>query len=188
MTRENETPPQEHDRQLIRQAAERITREPVMVVHLRVRKVVYHVPHRTRLGAEGGRGSARRAVSTALRVLLFVLYLPVALVSSLLSEVGIEFAFWPKGKFFVRGNASCAALPLADALRDAGGEAWLAWSDSQVALLTTGSLSPRVLWHGSGDRSPEVEINKSNLHWSDGSRIGIDLDIQEKTRVHNGTA
>lgn len=127
-------------------------------------------------------------MSTLLRVLLFILYLPVVLVMSLLSEIGIDFDPWPKGKFFVRGDESCAALPLADALRDAGKEAWLAWSKSQVLLLTIDNSIARVLWHGSGDQSPSVEINKGNLQWSDGSRIGMGLDIHEKTHVHNRTA
>lgn len=135
----------EQERESVRQTASQLTGETTSVVHLAARSVTYGVPERWRNGSPRGTTRAARWLHAALMVVVVVLMFPVAIVTGLLSDIGIEPPARRTGKISLHGKESASALPFADALREAPRSAWLTWSKSQVALLTMDDHGARVL-------------------------------------------
>lgn len=185
MARATDTPElDDQDREAVRRAAAQLTRESTSVVRLTFRTVIYYVAGRQR------NGTPRSKITTALLLIpLAILWIPTAIVLGVLSEIGIELHSRRARKIFVHGKNSCQALPFADAVRDARGDVWLAWSKSQVALLATSDHGPQVLWRGTGHERPKLQVAKRKLHWPDGSNVKFDLSADERARVkaRNGT-
>lgn len=179
----------EQERESVRQTASQLTGEATSVVHLAARSVTYGVADRWRRGSPRGTTPAARWLHAALTAVIVVLMLPVAIVASLLSEVGIDPTARRSGKISVHGKGSASALPFADALRDAPRSTWLTWSKSQVALLTMEDHGPRVLWRSADGERPKVQVAKSKIVWDDGSRVEFPLSAGERDRVvqRNGT-
>lgn len=179
----------DQERESVRRAASQLTGEKTSVVHLSGRSVTYNVTGRRRSGSAPSNAPVPRFLRVVVVVLSFVLMMPVAIVASLLSEIGIDLTASGSRKFLVRGEESASALPFADALRQAPRNAWLTWSRSQVNLLTTDDQGPRVLWRSPDGHRPKVQIAKSKIVWADESRVEFPLSDGERNRVvqHNGS-
>ncbi|TWG08348.1 hypothetical protein FHU35_11967 [Saccharopolyspora dendranthemae] len=120
---------------------------------------------------------------------VLIVYIPIALVVSYLADAGIQLHSRQTGRVFLRGQRDCSGLLFADAIREAGGNVWLAWSKSQVTLLTIGEHEPQVLWRSPAQQRPALKVAKTNLRWPDGSSVEFSLSSEERTRVveRNGT-
>lgn len=191
MGRATNTPVSEQRREQVRRVAAQLSGETTSVVHFSARSVIYRVPDRRRDGTPRGSNKAMRVLRAILLVPYAIFAFPVIVVLGMLDDIGIQFRSRGKAKTTVHGKSpSCAALSLADAVRDAEHELWLTWSRSQVALLGTNSdHRPEVLWQAAHHQRPKLKIAKAKLHWSDESSIDFDLAPAERTRVseHQGS-
>ncbi|MGH3755697.1 MAG: hypothetical protein ACRDRP_24005 [Pseudonocardiaceae bacterium] len=84
----------------------------------------------------------------------------------------------------ISGPAGCAALLLADAVKEIKEPLCLAWSANQLALVETGVLMPaRIVWlAGRGDFSafyPTAGV----ISWPDGSQIAFSISRYERKRA-----
>lgn len=170
-------------REAVRQLAMQLSGEETSVVCVQVRAMNYRVP-----GRDGNGGPAinpwKQALRIAIRAPLVILSLPFILVLGPLSDLGIEIFPSKVGcTIRVRGKESCAALPLADAVREAGNVVWLAWSHSQLAVLAADENGPRMLWRGTGQQRPELDLSQPILRWNDSSWVKFNLTPQEQERL-----
>lgn len=184
MGRATDTSVSEQHREQVRRVAVQLVGESTSVVHLSARSVIYRVPGRRRDGAPRESSKAKRILRAVALAPVALLTLPVVVVLGVLDDVGIQVPSRTKGKVTVKGGASCAALPFADAMREAEHEVWLAWSRSQVALLTTkDEQRPAVLWRATGHQRPKLKLTKNTLRWPDESRVDFDLSPAEGARI-----
>lgn len=150
---------------------------------IQVRAMNYRVP-----GRDGNGRPAinpwKQALRIAIRAPLVLLSLPFILILGPLSDLGINVFPSKIGcTVRVRGKESSAALPLADTMREAGNVVWLAWSHSQLAVLTADEHGPRLLWRGTGQQRPELDLNQPTLRWTDDSWVKFGLAPEERTRI-----
>ncbi|MDI2027403.1 hypothetical protein QFW96_02220 [Saccharopolyspora sp. TS4A08] len=178
----------EQDRELARRTAAQLAGESTSVIHFAARKVVYDVPGRRRNGTQQSTG-ATRVLQMIVMAPLAILYIPVMLFLSLLAEAGIQLHSRRARQVSVHGDRACTTPSFADAVRASEGSLWLAWSKSQVTLMTTSDHGPQVVWRSSRQDRPELKIAKTTVRWADGSRVEFDLSPEERQRVteRNGT-
>jgi hypothetical protein len=190
MARASNTQVSEQHREQVRRVAAQLAGESTSVVHFCARSVIYRVPDRRRDGTPRGSDKAKRILRAVMLAPLAILTFPVIVILGALDDLGIQVPSRNQGKITVHGKASCAALSFADAVRGAEQDVWLAWSRSQVALLTmNGEHRPQVLWRATGHQRPKLKITKATLRWPDESRIDFDLTSAERARIteHQGT-
>ncbi|MBQ6641356.1 MAG: hypothetical protein IJH84_10015 [Saccharopolyspora sp.] len=184
MTRTSKNRDFEQQRQQVRQVAGELAGESTSVVHVGARSVVCHVPGRRADGTPRGTENVRWAARKVFLTLTLLGRLIFWMIANILLDDSHDLPDHSKNKLTVRGEESCAALSFADAVREAAGDAWLAWSHSQVALLKADDeQGPRVLWRVTGDQRPKLQVVKGNLRWPDDSSVEFTLSAAERTRV-----
>lgn len=173
-------------REHVRWFAAQVAGEPTSVVLLEKRSVSYAVPGRYADGTVRGQGTGKQVLKTILFVPLSILAVLCALILGVLDNLGISVDFPGRRKIEVRGDESCDALGFADAIRDNEAPLWLAWSRSQMALVTAADddQRPTLLWRATMRQRPKLTTKRSpNLRWSDGSRIDFTLPESERARI-----
>lgn len=182
----------EDQREQVRRVAAQLAGESTSVVLLEKRPISYDVPGRWGDGTVRGKNTGKQILKAILLVPLTFLTAPFVLLLGMLADLGFPFNFPSRHKIEVRGGESCAALGFADTIRDNDAPLWLAWSRSQVALMTTvkNEQRPKVLWRATTHQRPKVTTKKTpNLRWPDKSRVEFILPESELSRITatNGT-
>lgn len=84
----------------------------------------------------------------------------------------------------VKGPANCAALLVADAVKNVRQHLWLVWSRSHIALIHADATHrPRTVWSTAGVERPSINLQNRTLSWADGSCLKFDIDRFEATRI-----
>jgi hypothetical protein len=157
--------------------------EYAAVLYLGRQGVSYDVPGRRRDGTRRRkrplRWVARSAVAGAdgllSGLLLMPVLLPTLLVLEVLDGVGtVDATSWQFGqpKLAVTGPADSLAAGLADHVRRAERELWLAWSGSRIALVTldaSGRLG--VVWQADDAGAHDVRAGSGLIDFADGSAV-----------------
>lgn len=168
----------EHDASsaIARLAFEQACGEPSRALSLGYVDLRYHVPDRTR---DGDRTDESGWFSGVLSLMSGVAGAVAARCAGLFDPFEL---FGRKSK--ISGPPGCAALPLADAVKEIKEPLCLVWSASQLALVEVGVWVPaRIVWlAGRGDFSafyPTAGV----VSWSDGSQIAFSISRYERKRA-----
>ncbi len=150
--------------------------EPSRALSLGYVNLRYQVPDRTR---DGDRKDESGWFSGVLSLISGVAGAVAALCAGLFDPFEL---FGRTSK--VSGPPACAALPLADAVRETKEPLCLVWSANHLALVETGLWAPaRIAWlTGRGDFSafyPTAGV----VSWSDGSQIAFSISRHERKRA-----
>lgn len=174
MTPCDQAAPIESVRERVRQAVERGWREPATVLRLDRVDLRYRVRDRHRDGRAKERYDRRWSFLVGIAVILDA---PRELVGLALEPLFDRVGF--SGS--VRGDAGCAALPLADAAQRVRRDLWLAWSSAHLDLVrASGSQKPKRLWSATDDARPRLVVGKKVvLSWPDGSRVRLPVTGEE---------
>lgn len=182
----------EGQREHVRRVAAQLAGESTSVVLLEKRPVSYNVPDRWGDGTTRGQNTGKQILKAILLIPLTLLTAPFVMLLGILADLGLPFNFPSRDKIEVHGGESCAALGFADAIRDHDAPLWLAWSQSQVALVAASEHEqrPTVLWRATTHQRPKLTTKKTpSLRWPDESRVEFILPESERNRIteSNGT-
>lgn len=159
-----------------RHAVEQACGEPARVLRLGYVDLRYQVPDRTR------HGDRKDEFGWFLRVLFGIAGIAggfAALFAGLFDPFGL---FGRKSR--VSGPEACAALPLADAVKQAKELLCLVWSANHLALVETGLRAPaRIVWQARRGEFATFDPSTGVVSWSDGSRLTFSIPRHERKRA-----